>query len=604
MKICVLCLTAGLLAGALAPLEPQARVYSVDELRKSNLKLSSLKDNDVVVVKGKRVTVGDLKRLIREDSRRAELVEAPVAPNTRLASAVAAVESRNKVRLESLRAQMLAQQPARTDVLRRAVANRVDRATPAACDAPRITAVEPATAHPGEPLAIGGCGFLNEAGRAVLLTPPERVEVRPGIYLTRPAREWRQLNVTSWRSGLIEATVPDATVGDPLALQVKVTTAQNKEAIGSVAIIVRPPEPPPPPVLTAAPATAAPRDPVLLSISGGELAAESGHATVRVLGRDLGLSVEASTPLAILARLPDLAGFTSPVTAVFTVTTSTGLRITSAPVTVTPDDPLQLPSAPAPFSGFASLYVSGAGVGEADNDEDGLRDDVEYALADHFKPYTIFDSDESARRSDEPRMLFQVRPVACSGMACAKPYEVWIKYVFLWARDGGYGPDSWCYDDHNGDDQPVTLRAASLGGMFWRLTAVLNGAGGSWPATAVEWYGRGPTIYMSAHKHHQYFNTARNHSDSVYSDWGCNDDVNGRGARVAPTLFLSGGPRNNVGEPERHPDAYFVNDLAAFAYPRENAWGTSRFCGGLGCDTDATTPIKDYWIRDGFVIRR
>jgi len=62
-----------------------------------------------------------------------------------------------------------------------------------------------------------------------------------------------------------------------------------------------------------------------------------------------------------------------------------------------------------------------------------------------------------------------------------------------------------------------------------------------------------PFIYMSASKHHEYFTRDWDENDSLYSKWGCNDDVNGGGIRILVNLWsLQSGVGNNMGEPEAH----------------------------------------------------
>lgn len=106
-----------------------------------------------------------------------------------------------------------------------------------------------------------------------------------------------------------------------------------------------------------------------------------------------------------------------------------------------------------------------------------------------------------------------------------------------------------------------------------------------------------PIIYMSAHKHHEYFTRDWDQKDSLYSDWirgpgRCNDDVNGKGDQVRANVMSFRGkypqiPYNNVGEFDWHPSPPFVNDLSYF-YPGQSAWGNQYFyeCG----------PILNKWI--------
>ncbi len=248
---------------------------------------------------------------------------------------------------------------------------------------------------------------------------------------------------------------------------------------------------------------------------------------------------------------------------------------------------------------FTDLPVS---IYEEDYDHDGLTDLKEYYLAEQFKPAFVFDSDEGNRRPNEPVVLFQVRPEGCMGSQCPKPLRAWIKYVLLFAEDGGYGPSSDCFDEHNGDNQAVDIKIESADGQTWSLVQIFNSHEDFvWPGYSVEfWYdqlGRQdhPVIYLSAHKHHQYFDTSNDEKDSVYSDWGCNDDVNGKGIRMFANILSPGNRPNNVGEPEAHDPARFVSELTAYGYPGENAWSDKPFKGGLGDDGGETTPMACMW---------
>ena len=233
----------------------------------------------------------------------------------------------------------------------------------------------------------------------------------------------------------------------------------------------------------------------------------------------------------------------------------------------------------------------------ADRDRDGLYDAEEGRLANRFRPYCIFDSAENARRSYEPVTLFQVRPLDLRNNANLR---IKIKWVFLFRQDGGYGPSSNCTNDHEGDNDTAFYELKSGDrGVTWNLLRIgVGGEGG------LEWRpgksglkvfrNHHPVIYMSAHKHHEYFTTTYDHKDSFYSRWGCNDDVNGRGDRVLVDLQSVAKPGfyNNVGERGHHPSPTFVNDLGRF-YPGHSAWGTKKFyeCG----------PNKDKWMPHGSV---
>lgn len=279
-----------------------------------------------------------------------------------------------------------------------------------------------------------------------------------------------------------------------------------------------------------------------------------------------------------------------------------------------------------------SLYMR-PGDGEAlDSDHDGLVDTMEGLVAQAFRPLMVFDSDETARLNFEPVVLFQVRPLSPTP---AYPYRnrVAIKWVFLFNRDGGYGPNAgvFCNDAHFGDNDDALFEIESIDeGITWKLVRATLGLWQSpdylesdallrWPA-ASRMEVRGwthPVIWMSASKHHEYFNMDNDHKDSFYSSYkdypvgiACNDDVNGGGAQVMAnlqSLAMANGYYHNVGEPESHPSPPFVNDLskhyparslpvfpAVGLYqniPADSAWEAVNGFGG------SDQPMARKWIR-------
>jgi hypothetical protein len=201
-----------------------------------------------------------------------------------------------------------------------------------------------------------------------------------------------------------------------------------------------------------------------------------------------------------------------------------------------------------------------------DRDNDGLVDVMEGALAEVFRPYLVFDSKESARRAFEPITIFQVRPIGKR----MNTLRIRIKYIFLFERDGGYGASSYCSDSHWGDNDDAFFDLDSVdGGLTWSLTRVhLSFKGIEWPRNASMSMhdDTHPIIYMSSHKHHEYFDTSHNDRDSYYSEWWCNDDVDGLGAAFlvdVSSLQRASGYKNNIGEPDyAHDPRYFVDDLS------------------------------------------
>jgi hypothetical protein len=260
-----------------------------------------------------------------------------------------------------------------------------------------------------------------------------------------------------------------------------------------------------------------------------------------------------------------------------------------------------------------SLFVGASDASDLDLDGDGLVDDLEGALAYAFRPYLVFDSDEGARAPGEPVTIFQVRrnPIGEIRSDGTRIVGVDIKWVFLFRQDGGYGPDSDCSDDHEGDnDDALFTLKSSDDGVTWRLSrAALSSRGGD-DFAGPDWPSEGtlelfdlthPKVYMSAHKHHEYFDTGNDHEDSRYSDVflidDCNDDVNGEGehflANVHSIAIENGSftsfsrDFNNVGEASKHGAPRFVDSLEVF-FPGHSAWGAGDFY--------EVGSIRDKWL--------
>lgn len=269
---------------------------------------------------------------------------------------------------------------------------------------------------------------------------------------------------------------------------------------------------------------------------------------------------------------------------------------------------------------YQTIYVERSNYGQliqADKDRDGLKDNLEARLANQFKPYLQFDKDENARRIHEPYVLFQVTPEGCAGEGCPGHVYITIRWVFLFIKDGGYGPGTgFCKgtDSHPGDNDIATFLLKSVDrGRTWTLMKVELGRSTIvWPQYsgqvtegAAAWIeqllANHPVIYMSTGKHHMFLHRG-DWGDSPYSDVpvldNCADDNDGDGVLVIPDLRSVGLPNNqynNVGEHNilwyygellpRHPTSFFVNDLRHL-FPSEDcpygrhAWSNYGFCGG------------------------
>jgi hypothetical protein len=175
-----------------------------------------------------------------------------------------------------------------------------------------------------------------------------------------------------------------------------------------------------------------------------------------------------------------------------------------------------------------------------------------------------------------------------------------MKWVFLFRNDGGYGPASDCSDAHQGDndDAEFELESDDDGRTWVLIRARLSNQGPEWPTNSrSEWFDVSHIIiYMSASKHHEYFTRDRDEQDSLYSGFGCNDNVDGRGvqklADVRTLARLQGRHFNNVGEPEAH-SFPFIDDLAP-VYSGQSAWGSQDFFSA------EAGPNNSKWLRHAF----
>ena len=245
-----------------------------------------------------------------------------------------------------------------------------------------------------------------------------------------------------------------------------------------------------------------------------------------------------------------------------------------------------------------------------DRDNDCIDDLVENKIGEAFKPYFVFDSRENAKLALEPVVIFKVTPLGDPTIACrGVPRSIEIKFAYLFRNDGGYGSSSLCRDAHHGDDQSIFMRTDirlldMQGAKEFQLMAILNGntrwlGASRLGFSTVQFYNeRHAMIFLSAGKHHAYFDTLYNGRDSLYSEWGCNDDIGGRGARVFADLGTEPGigqGAHNVGEASSHSPEFFLSDLSRFGFQGETAWGTRPFCGGYhdGCLSNGS--IASIW---------
>ena len=219
---------------------------------------------------------------------------------------------------------------------------------------------------------------------------------------------------------------------------------------------------------------------------------------------------------------------------------------------------------------------------ERDDDHDGFKNGEEDVLAAQFRPYFIFDAEESHRRPGEPVVIYQAQCIENTGW-CTKAR---IKYYYLFAEDGGWQSCSpWCDNAHNGDNQAMEIEIyrhvaeSSNPYTYWYTT---------WGADRFQY--THPVLYLSAGKHHDFYSTSWDHVyDGGGYDFGgvCCDDVAGDGDHVFPDV-VTNGRYHNVGESNAH----LIDDLGFLGYPGECAWCGKPFKGGLEDDGGDTDPFE------------
>jgi hypothetical protein len=174
-----------------------------------------------------------------------------------------------------------------------------------------------------------------------------------------------------------------------------------------------------------------------------------------------------------------------------------------------------------------------------DQDGNGLDDLVERELAQCVVPRLIFDSEENALASGEPRVVFNAFHVG--------PFQIRIRYAFLFAEDGGPATSGgFCLlDTHDGDAQGLIVSVDVDKGLTWTATphpididGVLTGFSGTHPV-----------VYPSAGKHHWYAAPG----DYEYGA-DCDDRANAAGAAI--TAGIDGGSLSHA--PAMRPSGYLM----------------------------------------------
>jgi hypothetical protein len=220
-----------------------------------------------------------------------------------------------------------------------------------------------------------------------------------------------------------------------------------------------------------------------------------------------------------------------------------------------------------------------------DRDGDCLDDDAEHAIARWYTPLFVFDSRENARRTHEPAALYQV-----TSLGGCRSDVIELRYAYLFADDGGYAESTFCSNRHPGDNQYLRLTLT-----LREHTVTLRSAwawGFTWPMSPFHFSdGHHMVVFLSAGKHHPYFDTRVDGAGSPYSSVGCIEAMDGRGAHFEAVIEHDGVARgrNNVGERRSHSASDFVDRLDGWGYTGERAWGEQPFCGGTsrrGCDNN------------------
>ncbi len=243
--------------------------------------------------------------------------------------------------------------------------------------------------------------------------------------------------------------------------------------------------------------------------------------------------------------------------------------------TTSPDTPL-----PEAIVLSDVLYIRSVPQQYYDRDKDFLNDSREEELAAMAAPFLQFSRWENV---GTPDTLFQVHPIGCTGPQCSS-HQVEIRYGFIWQSDGGYyGSKSGGCDNskwHGGDVLGVSVRLRSSDGLTWIISGV-----GSWImrfpdigasfAAGLDGKNTHLRLFVSAGKHHPFFDTSFNDEDSPYSDWWCNDLIDDGGTLHVPEL-----QHHNVGEKEHHSPT-----VAGY-----EPWNTARY--------RQTNPLSDFWRHD------
>lgn len=185
------------------------------------MKLSGMKDTDIVEFEGRKMTVKETKALIRKKQ-----VTAARQTQAKLARTA-------EQRIQQLRAVEESNRRSHVQRVNQDLTSEIKRQPDQLCSTlysdnkPHIRSVYPTTVNPGDPILIKGCGFLSQPGQATFL-----VNVRTagpgGVGMTIP--KTYSVTVKSWTDTAIEASIPEVTGFGNASLTV--TNSQNLQSSG------------------------------------------------------------------------------------------------------------------------------------------------------------------------------------------------------------------------------------------------------------------------------------------------------------------------------------------------------------------------------------
>ncbi len=195
----------------------QRRVVQIGDLQNKRLKWTDLKDSDVIVAQGKRMSAGDYRKILRE--YRAGLARQAQSKFVRQATAEA----------RRLQVATGTNQPGHVAALNREIAARMKTAAGVRAVVPgglRIDSIYPDTAIWGDPVLISGAGFGATQGGITVLKP----STGPGgVHMVLPDPH-QEIQIVSWSETAIVVTAPNTGVNEFLHWFLAVRTSDGKQS--------------------------------------------------------------------------------------------------------------------------------------------------------------------------------------------------------------------------------------------------------------------------------------------------------------------------------------------------------------------------------------